>query len=178
MAVQMDQNSPICQQWYIFQAWIYLMAISTINLQFEPTGYLVKTFWLVGTSVSKYLLCTVQKGKKKKTMWNDWVSDNKGPVSVSKESFCSMFALTDRRWTTMKYASHWAQIKPDGVWMVLHQLIMTGPQKNNLKPASYWCQVRFVCQCKSSRWKHLVKMERLAQKILGLWCRYLVMLCT
>lgn len=66
MAVQMDQNSPICQQWYIFQAWIYLMAISTINLQFEPTGYLVKTFWLVGTSVSKYLLCTVQKGKKKK----------------------------------------------------------------------------------------------------------------
>lgn len=38
----------------------------------------MKTFWLVETSVSKYLLCTIQKEKKKNNVNLNWISDNTG----------------------------------------------------------------------------------------------------
>lgn len=72
----------------------------------------MKTFWLVETSVSKYLLCTIQKEKKKKTNVKlNWINDDTGLLSLPKESFCCMSA---HRIDCMKYASHWSQRKPDG----------------------------------------------------------------
>lgn len=110
------------QQWYIFQAWICLMAVSTINLQFKPTGYLVKTFWLVGASVSKYSQYRKKKRNYMKRSGKWWY---RSCILVQR---ITLFHVC-RPWTAMKYASHWAQIKPDGVWMVLHQFIMTAPRK-------------------------------------------------
>lgn len=53
------------------------------------------TFWLVGTSVSKCLLCTIQKKNfnKIRQCETELERDNTSPLVLPSESFCSMSTL-------------------------------------------------------------------------------------